>query len=427
MDIDTPKYAGTMAAATMAAAAINTVLAKGKRGRDVTEGDSTGGGQGTSVDQRPHLHVGGDSMSFRMSKARTREKHPIKSRIQRLLNEMKLKETSIVSRYQWLSSNGFVDPTLNLHYQLNKQWPDANEGVGYNQLMPVYCFNLSSLPYATQPTFTDGTIPFYRLQKKWNALATTDAAQHNYTWKEQTGQERLTTNDIYQWTLEKTSGSDSGQRTNRHYMWNWSDIELAFKAPSVNPTRVHVCLVQFPNECAAPIRKYLSGATVTDYDTAPTDPQRVSESDLWYDSFLARKTVHPLRYVQPMDKNAPIKFLSKECICLEPGRNGEKGVFTSKIFHTANKMLRCVNPNKAEAAHFPGINTALGAQKPPVTGWNQDYNTDKQTGFPDRRKDTWLMIYAEDFNVVGKYTDPLPSNSASFDLMIRSKWTISME
>lgn len=181
MDIDTPKYAGTMAAATMAAAAINTVLAKGKRGRDVTEGDSTGGGQGTSVDQRPHLHVGGDSMSFRMSKARTREKHPIKSRIQRLLNEMKLKETSIVSRYQWLSSNGFVDPTLNLHYQLNKQWPDANEGVGYNQLMPVYCFNLSSLPYATQPTFTDGTIPFYRLQKKWNALATTDAAQHNYT------------------------------------------------------------------------------------------------------------------------------------------------------------------------------------------------------------------------------------------------------
>lgn len=426
MDIDRPKM-GTMAAATLAAAAINSVLTGNKRGRDVTEGSATGGGQGTTVDQRPHLHVGGDSMTVRMAKARTREKAPVRSRLQRLLQEMKLKETSIVSRFQWLTTNAYTDPTMNLKYQLNKQWPDANEGPGYKQDMPVYCFNLSSLPYATQTSFTEPSIPFYRLTKLVNALGATDATTHNYTWKEIAGQQRDNpANDWYPWTLEKTSGNDSAQRTNRHYLWNWSDIELAFKAPNLTPTRVHVCLVQFPNECAAPIRKYMTAGAPTAYDTLPTDPQRISESDLWYDSFLARKTVHPLRYVQPMDKNKPVTFLSKECICLEPGRDYSKGVFTSKIFHTANKLLRCVNPNKAEAAHMAGINTAVGWSKPPVT-WNQDYNTDKQTGFPDRRKDTWLMIYAEDFNSVNKYTDSYPANSASFDLMIRSKWTISSE
>lgn len=419
MDIDTPKFA-SVAGATAAMAAINTILSGVKRGRDVTEGMSTGGGQATSVDQRPHLHVGGDSMAFRKARGRTKERGGIKSRMQLLIAQQRLLETYVVARFQYLTADGFSNPLENLYYQLDKQ-----TAAGGWQNMPVYAFNLSSLPNMYLPGNAP-TVPMYRLQKYIQPTGADDALIHNYQWIFKNGQDRLapTTLTPY-WQVEKVQGIDGSQHPIKQYMYNWSDIEIACKAPDVSATRVHVALVHFNNPAAAPKRYYNGGDsanTPVPYDVDP-DQRTCSKADLWYDNFLARKTTHPMRSVDPMEKNQAIKFLSKECICLEPGRTITKGVFSSKIFHTANKLLRCTDAQLAEKFHEPNINTATAGNKPLVV-WNLNKQQESTRGFPDRRKDTWLFIYAEDFNPVRAISAPTTPISASFDLKIRSKWTL---
>lgn len=391
---------------------------KRQRRRDTTEN--------TTVDERPRNAVGGGSLTFRKSSAKTSESGTHGSRFSRVLAEHKLKETSIVARYQFLSDK-FMDPG-NMNYQLNKQWTTNVEGPSGTMKMPVYAFNLSSMAYTNQTT-TNATIPFYRLQKYVTANASTDSTVRNYTWNWQVGQDRTTpTNFTYGWQTEIKKGitptTDNVIRTNNHYFWKWSDIELSFKSANNWPTKVHVALVRFQNRSAAPRRGFLVAGNPTQYD-----PEAVvidqSEADLWYDSWLARKVVHPLRRSEQIDKNQPIKFLKYECICLEPNASAQQTTFTSKIFHTANKLMRCVNPSFAESTHEPDINTGpSGTGIPPK--WNKSDSMQFQGAFPDQRKDTWLMIWADDFTAPAAYNGSSGPSCTSFDLMIRSKFLVSL-
>lgn len=375
-----------------------------------------------SVDHRPRHAVGGGSLALRKSQGKTSENGGHASRLSRIMAEAKLKECSIVARYQWLSQN-WLDSD-NLHFQLNKQWTTAVEGPSGTMKLPVYAFNLSSLAFANVST-ANPTIPFYRLQKYVTTNASTDSTVRNYHWDRQVGQDRTVPSNLtYGWQLEKRVGwgGDTTIKTNSHYFWKWSDIELSFKSTNFAPTKVHVALVRFNNTSAGPRRSYLVAGVPTQYDPEAI-VRDANESDLWYDAWLARKVVHPLRRTEQMDMNKPITFLQYECICLEP--NGDKQTtFTSKLFHTANKLLRCVNPTAAEASHEPDINTgASGAT--PLVKWNKSDSTMFQQAFPDQRKDTWLMIWADDFSGIVSSVGSSGPSCSSFDLMIRSKFLVS--
>lgn len=379
---------------------------------------------------RPRNHAGGLAYNWRKGTAKTKEKGPRKTRLQMILAEHKLHEASITARYQGLSAYTFASGTTpaTSTYALNKKWLDGaagTEGANNTMLLPVYAFNLSSFPLFLQTSTTDGrTAPFYRLSKLQKGTAVEDATLQNYGWIPQMGQTKeANATDIY-WQVEQIKAAPSvlanaNTITPNYYNWKWAEIELAFNSIAPVPRKVHIALCKFRNPVHGPVRSYRDGAATRSYDANTLDTKVVSESDLWWDQWLARKTTHPMRSVQPMHKTNPIHFLNYECICLE----NPEGVFTQRIMHTANKMMMCSNANLAEKIHDPAVNTGVsGSYIPPV--WNLDNTALHQGAFPDRHKDTWLMIWADDFEQPRPVTDASYITPLSFDLKIRGKYTV---
>jgi len=381
----------------------------------------------TNAQARPHNHAGGPAFQFRKGQTKTTEPGAKKGRLARLLAEHKLKETSVIGRFQYLTAGAYAGSTdVTFGYPLCKRWTGGTpgaEGAGNSMDLPVYAFNLSSMCFSENSS-SKTTCPFYRLNKIQRATAADDATQWNYRWYKQEGQ--LNTNPAtlkYDWTLERQTGTN--YLTNNHYFWKWSDIELGFKTIEGGaPRKVHVALVKFHNPATGPRREYYDGGGFVPWDGDVVDMKLCSESDLWYENWLARKLVHPLRRVEKYTTSHPIKFLKYECICLEPGGGlGFGSVFTQKIFHTANKLMSCVDPTLAETQHLTNINTGISGTFIPAR-FNTNLQSASQAAFPAKHKDTWLMIWADDFEKPqasgGTFVPPL-----SFDLMIRSKFALT--
>lgn len=367
-------------------------------------------------------------MVLRKGQAKSSEPGSKKGRLARLLAEHKLKETSVIGRFQFLTAGAYSGSNANvtLGYPLNKRWTGGNpgaEGAGNSMDLPVYAFNLSSMVFS-QNSSSNSTCPFYRLNKSQQATAAVDATTWNYKWYKQQGQLSHTpTTLLYDWTLERQTGTQ--YLTNNHYFWKWSDIELGFKSIEAGaPRRVHIALVKFTNPATGPRREYFSGGGFTPWDGDVVDQKLCSESDLWYENWLARKVVHPLRRVEKYTTTQPIKFIKYQCICLEPSTTGQGVTFTQKIFHTANKLMSCVDPTLAEAQHLTDINTGPSGAFIPVK-FNTNLTSASQAAFPAKHKDTWLMIWADDFEMPVQSGGPTYTPPLSFDLMIRSKFALT--
>lgn len=408
-----------------------------KRLRDAVEGLKRNRDT-TNAQARPTNHAGGPAYSFRKGQAKTFEKGGIANRLTRILKEHALYEATITGRYQSLTPGLYAGATglTRASYALDKHWINGTPGSegGNNEMyMPVYAFNLSSMPVynITENLINYQTVPFYRLRKIERFSPNTDSTTHNYLWDAMLGQNQDLATTPY-WTVERIKGAPISLSANAApsivqpnlYNWKWSQIELAIASDSPQPRKVHVSLVRFKNIAAAPRRHYntTNAGSPMDptsaYDTNPIDDKVVSQADLWYDAWLARKTTHPLRSVEPMHRSNPIQFIKTECICLEPGMNEQDPIFTQKIFHTANKLMYCSNAQDAEAWHKANINTGPSGTRsiPPV--FNQDRVHRHQSAFPNRWADTWVMIWADDFG-------PPQSTVATtfpltFDLKIRS-------
>lgn len=424
------QYSSAANFAAQAAGAAMAYASSGGRKRRPSTSD------GTSQQSRPMHHVGGLNMQYRKGTCRTSEKKQVKGRIQRLLIEHKLKETSFIARFQKLTNglySGEGGRAIRAAYALDKQWqggtPGAEEAGQYMNL-PVYAFNLSTLPLATvdEPTDISYTAPFYRLAKLKQASAVADATNQNYYWFTQKGQKRLNPDEPSAiWQLEQIKGNpaiDTKVIRNDHYMWKWSDIEIAFAGSGLAPRRVHMALCRFKNPAAGPRRHYGAHTDPASYDVYQADPKIVCASDLWWDKWLARKTVHPLRPTEAMHTSNVVDFLTYQCICLEPKENQHgANVWTQKMFHTANKLMYAVDPSLAETNHEPDINTGpSGAFIKPK--YNKDNKALTQGSFPAKYADTWLMIWAEDYDM------PKPlfgggEPNLSFDLMIRGKYALT--
>lgn len=385
--------------------------------------------------KRPVQTAGGvNGLTFMSGRTSLSLGRPMSS-LEVLMAKMKIKETSIISRFQGLTPTLYTDnvTTANQkgYFPLCKKWADVGNSTDMN--MPVYCFNLTASPHiegfgTTNPTWA--SLPFYRLQKKVYATGVNDAANINYSWIAVNGKGADGTTDTGGWTPEKVQNLTTANllEFNGQYLHRWTAVDLSLVNSSATaPHRIHIAVVSFKNIGAAPKRQYYNGAVIS-FDANATQDDR-NRADLFYDSFLSRKTIHPNRsIVSMMENNKNLKFHSYECICLDNTVRDHASIFSKRMFFKDNKLYKCLDPNTEEKLHNPTINTGT------VANYNQMWDvppaatgiTSTASCFPHWMQDRWLMIWTEDFNTPALYGESSRSDVTSFDLIARTKCSYSV-
>lgn len=375
-----------------------------------------------NVDQdvRPANHVSsGTAIQFRKGKRVLGRRPPTK--MQRLLRFMAATQAPMVCRFQRLSQStylagGVIQP-LNEGdtFFLSKKIVDPNV-----MAMPVYCFNLTSLPHGFGSTQSFQTCPMYRLKKLVQATGAADAVNLNYFWEPQTGQQSDGISQSSVWNIEKITGA---LKLASVYSHDWTNIGMSLvgaAGDAAGPYKIHIKTVQFRNRQAAPARTYTvnNGVSFVSEDVNINMDDR-NRSDLFWDKFLSTKTVHPLRSSQAMTKNVDtvLKVLSSECVCVDG-----PSVFTKRIFHNGVGVMSSTNDRLAEDHHRPDLNTGV------VPNYNYDDERFHAGPFPHFSKDIWLLIACENFNTPLAQGVPESDNTGPrFDINVRGKWTVNSQ
>lgn len=381
---------------------------------------------------RPAQTAGGFNGFTFMSARKTINLGKPQSKLAVLMKKMQVKETSVISKFQGLTKTLYADTTSPKrgHFPLCKRWTDS--GSTTTMELPLYVFNLTASPHPENfgPTNNEyASFPMYRLKKTVTASGTADEPVRNYDWTTYTGLKPDGVSTTFSWLPERVNNLTSSNllEMNGQYFHHWTTVDLSLvNVSSICPHRIHLAVVQFLNPACAPQRRFYNGNNIT-YDAIPNG-QDICRSDLFYDKFLAKTTVHPNRsIVQMLDKNKCIKFLSYECICLDIVGTNYNTVFTKHLYIKDGKLYKCLDPQQEEKLHNPTINTGY------VPNYNQMWDvppastgiTTTSSPFPKFSDDRYLMIWTEDFNTPALYTDPRNDNT-SFDLCARTKCTYSV-
>ena len=390
--------------------------------------------------ERPKAHAGGAGgvQSKTSSQTVFLSKKP-NTQMQRMLHMLSLKESSLIARFQKLTPFSYGNTAYSMWpfgYTLNKQYINA---VNTQVAMPLYAFNLTSSPihpaYMRSGAYLNArTVPLYRLHKNITGSGPSDATTGNYFWIKQAGltdaadgSDSLISDD--RWNVEKITSARTGSDavtcfTNGHYQHDWTSLDITLGFRGNGQRKMHCALAQFPNEQAGPLREYAlnTSSTVSDDIAVNTDDR--SKSDLWWDHFWAKHTIHPLRSVRQMYPGKSVVLKNYECICLESMSNLADGaaqfpVYQFKQYMKDGRLYRCADADKAESAHRPDINTALNPH------YNVELTSYQQNPFPDRKKDVWAFIWADDFDGIFA-NGSLPENArCGFDLVAKGKFTYS--
>lgn len=419
------------AAAATAAAASNIInkMRSGKRKR---------GGNTALQNSRDPQHAGGvTGANYTCTNGTIKMRKKKLRRLQKIMLKDKLRDTSVIARYQGLSTYVYKDKSLgtnSLFYTMDKRFLDVNQNSSW---MPVYAFNLTSSPITDRinnTTLAGYTYPFYRLWKLIDAAAATDKTHQNYGWTPLAGQNDTgATATIKSYIIEQnntaaSTGDTTSVKTTDVYEHLWSRVGLTLSNNGKTPIRFHIATVQFKNRYAGPMRRYYDGAAEQVYDINDAT-KYMSQADLWWDHFLSNKTAHPLRTAIQGTRTKDVVLKTYECICLEPSplNTGPATVMgpvhTWKKFVENGSLYKCINPDVIEGTHKPNLNAGIGVVNP-VMNYNVFSTADsgRQTPFPAREKDTWLLIWIEDYGIT-KTSNDISNPDVTFDLAIRSKFS----
>lgn len=409
---------------------------------------SMGSRTATSTQSKePHDAAGGRvGYSYRNTKTKIiNKKRATPKQLQYLiLNNLKC---SLVSRLQWIPENvnvynhNVAPSSTNYMMRLNKQvhsntTPDAATSIW----MPVFLINLTAPPFL-QGVTESKTLPIYRLLK----VIGNDNNGSNYRWTDWSdATQRLSTQDSNgatittgAWTNERRTPNNTGTRSHDHYILDWVDIKLNINSASTCKVRINT--VSFNNIYAGPRRQYIdSGGAYKIYDGyeaiySEDNAPLTSAADLWWDKWLSRKTVHPIRTIDGLYKSKAVKFHTSECVCLTPNTQFEQHggqsinlASSKREFHIPFKqMMKCVDPPSCEIQHKHNINTGANATTyTPIPNFNSYDTTLTQGGLPPYNQDVWLMISADDFSNPTAY-QTVDTLAPYFDFVVRQKVTWS--
>lgn len=295
---------------------------------------------------------------------------------------------------------------------------NGNTGVA----LPVYAFNLTSLPQTLSGGVAVNTCPFYRLVKLAGITGT--PVQYSYQWVPM-----MQETNTYAYTIENSNTAITNEPNFQHL---WSQFNLAYYGATSVPTDVTMEQVSF-NGTYGPNRLYYNGGF--NQTTAPLAYDSLlagSSSEAWleastvWDSWMAGKINHPL---QKSVNNSRTKIYNshwKDNFRLTEDTTINKDArpvqLIKKNFVRDGRYLRGVSA----VGEYDAANSVIATDGSVQSGFNKTAEYTVSSAFPHRHHDKWMLIYSTNYNNTQDASAPLPSVStdASFDIQVRSKWAM---
>lgn len=364
-----------------------------------------------------------------------------KRTLEKMIAHWKASQNSYVARWQALTL--FNDPVSALRLTQEIRPLDA-ENNNYTMKMPMYCFNLSSLPFnrmsvENSTPVTSVSFPVYRLQKNHQAASGFDT----YSWEVVSGvnNDKSGVGNSTGWNVEWDTLNGSAPIQTNKYCWDWADIKTAFTGCK-RPTKMHVGLCKFLH--TGPLRKYYTGTDVIEFDS-DTNAQESQDEVVAWDHFWSRKVSNPIRTSRKptnFNEGTPFKIFKHESFVLgqDTSINQDpkplQAVFNK--FYSTGYLYNCDAPSFSFLQGNNIIGDNDGGAAFGFVGVNANPNAinSQPSLFPPRDKDQWLMIWADTYDQ-WKYDAPTGSagtwsstNSTdyneyaiSFDINLRCKYS----
>lgn len=310
--------------------------------------------------------------------------------------------------------------------------------------MPMYCFNLTSMPIngvnETGQLSAVGTrivtFPAYTLKKNLSPSV-------SYQWTPIVQIHAGTTGsgtNVTGWEIEWDTINGTPATTVNQYTADWAKAKFVFKGAAKRPVKIHTALCKFQHSGCGPFRQFYDGTATTIYDNASTE--QVEDGAIYWDHFWATRVSNPIRHSRKPDNynlRQPCKMWNHESFVLgeDVSINNDPLPLqaTYSRFIRLDKPMKCVEPSipYVQSANVVGQNLAaggsafgyVGAQKTVGTPLNGLAYT--QGPFPQYTADTYLIVWADvyDQSTGGTYADGslVTDVCPSFDINLEAKFS----
>lgn len=302
---------------------------------------------------------------------------------------------------------------------------------------PIYAFNLSAMPRKLGNPSNWAPCPFYRLLKTQSATGAASTGVTNYSWtvwekggySNNEGEKETDLQLKRIWDMEDEGAPYPCDK----YVHNWSDINLMFQAATKYQTSISVKIVSFLNDCG-PVRISYKNAEFVTNDTQTLSGEQISSNDVFWDRYLQRKIIHPMavnakpdistrHMVVHSSQNVELPIETNETVDARPITKMVRIFYKNNdVYNTSTTLDEEAYGHKVVYQHSaPGANQT---ELPPGYTVNANFNDSDTYASPyviNRSADKWLLI--EPYNVYHRPAERTVENTASFDMLIRGKYT----
>lgn len=275
--------------------------------------------------------------------------------LQKLLMLQKANQNVLTVRYQMMSAYNATAGAKDLGL-----YGFTAGTAGFTaKALPMYCWNLTSIPFTRALGNWKSTIPCYRLLRYDTAgtrtvagVTTYTVAANEYHWEAQpqiNGDEKGT-QGYYNWNIEFDQLATSPAIQTQRWFVEWAKPKISFTGAKNRPCRIHLALAKFMHQGVGPRRMEASAsaknvaATLQFYDTQRTGDEKV-DGQMYWDHFWAAKTTHPIKTSMDPEKtgafrsdNHPVSIFKHESFLI-----GQDTTFNNDIIplqYTIDKFIQ---------------------------------------------------------------------------------------
>lgn len=336
--------------------------------------------------------------------------------------------------YRWQHLEPYETIALRAYY-LDKYVKPISDQV----LMPMYAFNLSAHPSTRNEVATvPKSMPLYRLVKN----TTTSTTGRNYEWK--TPNSYTPAQGTYGCGTQNALGvaqnsdylaysmvlehSDHEIKTNiSEYCHDWSQIKLMFQGRTSEQSKITIMVVSFLEDGIGPARVTVDnlGAFGAE-DVNSTDTEVIADQDYFWDRFWEAKVTHPLAVTKrppKLSKHFAVHYKDTFVIGMEnmtSGNDNRSPLLTKCLFYQNHAVYNVMSAVGLESTSM----VTQANQNPGFAVTVSSNSTVTRSHVVSRSADKWLVVYSEDFNPKSTSNPEDITDSVSFDMMIRSKFTL---
>lgn len=414
----------------------------------------------------------GNARQYLTTKSKSRGKRPAK--LKDIVNKLK---TFKIGRWSSYNSHDYQEPASSNPYSatnsrtgLTLPLNSIENTATSEQVMPVYCFNISCLirnhrryavgandPLNTYPAIY--AIPAYRLTK---VASMTTGVFPKYEWQPIPGIHNGYTTNTYPLDaaniptsyVYNVTDTDVTNKPNHHFAVDWAKIKTYFYG-CTRPRTINTAFGFFSESCAAPRRYTYKRMDDGSWQNFSFDTNLNYDDDLqqdvalyyeqWMASILGHPFDKPVNRIKDTSEKTFIKFFKKETISLGVDTTINRDTNALQVFKshfrkdgqirstydTANLFNRTQLKDESD---FIGYTNVTHPRNDDVA-W--DVTTDATNFQVDQTKDIWYFVWVKDqgiiynqdtfagenWNIDKHFLSYIP-NDVTFDIDIQLKNTI---